>query len=126
MSAPRFIEEPDCVYFLWRQSYCKSYQWAAKLASAAAYCFPSSASQVTIDHQYGKRRQKRTLQERWSHSFAKCFRQSLIVFVAARAPWHHYISYFDFDGAMRVLWLPLLDQKRFLFSTMANFALNVR
>ena len=25
----------------------------------------------------------------------------------ARAPWHHDISYFDFDGTMCVLWLPL-------------------
>ena len=30
----------------------------------------------------------------------------------ARAPWHHDISYFDFDGTMCVLWLPLQDQKR--------------
>ncbi len=25
----------------------------------------------------------------------------------ARAPWHHDIAYFDFDGSMCVLWLPL-------------------
>ncbi len=29
----------------------------------------------------------------------------------ARAPWHHDISYFDFDGTMCVLWLPLEDQE---------------
>ena len=30
----------------------------------------------------------------------------------ARAPWHHDISYFDFDGTMCVLWLPLEDADR--------------
>lgn len=31
---------------------------------------------------------------------------------ASRAPWHHDISYFDFDGTMCVLWLPLESVNR--------------
>ncbi|MFK8019974.1 MAG: phytanoyl-CoA dioxygenase family protein [Pseudomonadales bacterium] len=31
---------------------------------------------------------------------------------AARAPWHHDISYFDFDGTMCVLWIPLEPVKK--------------
>ena len=28
-----------------------------------------------------------------------------------RPPWHHDVSYFDFDGPMCVLWLPLQDTR---------------